>query len=72
VPAGDPGPHGPHELGRLRQVGAPVDVEELWPGSYLAVVDASPFVEDGGLETNELLGLHLVFGVLDVDPEDWR
>ncbi len=47
-------------------------LDALWPASYLAVVDSNPFRDDCGLETNELLGVHFVVGVLATGEEDWR
>ena len=45
---------------------SPLDrISELWRGGYIAVLDRNPFVDDCGVESNELAGAHVVFGILD-------
>lgn len=41
------------------------DPGALWVGSYLAIVERPAFAPDGGVDTNEELGLHVVLGVFD-------
>ena len=40
-------------------------LDDLWPGAYLAVVEGASFADDLGLEAVESPGLELVLGVLD-------
>ena len=45
---------------------------ELWPAGYVAVLARNPFVDDCGVESEELHGVHFVYGVLDPEAEGWR
>jgi hypothetical protein len=46
---------------------------ELLPaGCYLAALHTSPFRDDCGIETVELAGNHVLFGVLPLGEEAWR
>lgn len=42
------------------------------PGTYLARLEHAPFRDDCGIETRELFGRHVLFGVLALAPEDWK
>jgi len=65
-------------VGRLLDGGLPprngkvVPQEQLVPASYLAALDASPFRDACGVETTELEGRHLLWGVLSQASGDWR
>lgn len=51
-------------------LGTPHDV--MPPGTYLATLADSPFVDDCGLDVRVIAGEHFVLGVLALDAEGWR
>ena len=42
------------------------------PSTFAALLDTNPVADDCGLETTELVGRHVLLGVMDRAPEGWR